>query len=376
MSVSYIPQATRLCLWGKAGGRCQYPGCNRPLYRDDLTQAEFNSSYVAHIIADKPDGPRGDAILSDQLKSDISNLMILCDTHHRLIDIVDVDAHSVDVLREYKGRHEARIELQTAIKEDQQSHMLLYGARVGEHDSPLNYQSTSLAMVPAKYPASSQPISLGLRNSSFTDAEASYWSMEQEHLHRQFDRFVEPLIQNGEIQHLSVFGFAPMPLLTELGRLVSDIVTAEVYQLHREPATWKWQPDPAEFVYSVQNSGNPKSKTVALVLALSADVEADRITAAIGGDIALWQLSHAKPNNDFLRGPQQLREFRKTLRQTLNDIKLAHGEDAELHVFPAMPVACAIELGRVWMPKADLPFLMHDQNRKKGGFIPALWIRQ
>ncbi|MDM4018168.1 SAVED domain-containing protein [Roseiconus lacunae] len=376
MSISYIPPAIRQCLWGKAGGRCQYPGCNRPLYRDDLTQAEFNSSYVAHIIADKPDGPRGDAVLSDQLKSDISNLMVLCDAHHRLVDIVDVAGHPVDVLREYKRKHEERIELLTEIKEDQQSHMLLYGARVGEHDSPLSYRKASVAMVPEKYPASSQPILLGLKNSSFTDADASYWSMEQEHLQRQFDRFVVPAIRDGGIQHLSVFAFAPMPLLTELGRLLSDIVIADVFQLHREPPTWKWQTEPADFHFTVQKDGNHQSKKVAMVLALSADVDTKRITSAIGNDIALWQLSHANPGNDFLRGPNQLEEFRRTLRQTLNEIKLAHGEDAELHVFPAMPISCAVELGRVWMPKADLPFLMYDQNRKMGGFLPALWIRQ
>jgi hypothetical protein len=75
-----------------------------------LTQAEFNSAYIAHIIADKPTGPRGDAILSEQLKSDLSNLMLLCNVHHRLIDIADVDGHPADLLRAMKERHEQRIE--------------------------------------------------------------------------------------------------------------------------------------------------------------------------------------------------------------------------------------------------------------------------
>ena len=90
MSVSYIPETIEIRLWGKASGRCEYAGCNEPLWLDSLTQAEFNSAYIAHTIADKPTGPRGDPILSEQLKNDLSNLTLLCDVHHRLINIADV----------------------------------------------------------------------------------------------------------------------------------------------------------------------------------------------------------------------------------------------------------------------------------------------
>ena len=40
------------------------------------------------------------------------------------------------------------------------------------------------------------------------------------------------------------------------------------------------------------------------------------------------------------------------------DLQLrARANPSLLHVFPAMPVAAAVETGRVWMPKADLPLL-------------------
>lgn len=98
MSVSYIPEKTKILLWGKSAGRCQYRGCNTSLYRDDLTQAEFNQCYIAHIVADSPNGPRGHVTRSKELKQSLSNLMLLCDTHHRLIDKVEVENHPEDVL--------------------------------------------------------------------------------------------------------------------------------------------------------------------------------------------------------------------------------------------------------------------------------------
>lgn len=209
MSVSHIKDWVKFCLWGQASGRCEYEGCNRPLYRDDVTQAEFNSAYIAHIVADRPGGPRGDATLSEQLKGELSNLMLLCDEHHRLVDRVDVEGHPVERLREMKRRHEDRVEIAADVDEAMRSHVLLYGARIGEHHAPLSYEEAARALLPHQYPASRQPIWLGLGNSSFEDREADYWELEAEHLRRNFKAHVVPRIASDEIKRLSVFALAP-----------------------------------------------------------------------------------------------------------------------------------------------------------------------
>jgi hypothetical protein len=83
---------TRTILWARAAGRCEYPGCNRSLIGDLVSGAEDkNFGFVAHIVADTPTGPRGDPIRSPQLSDDISNLMLLCYTHHKLIDVDERD---------------------------------------------------------------------------------------------------------------------------------------------------------------------------------------------------------------------------------------------------------------------------------------------
>ena len=62
------------------------------------------------------------------------------------------------------------------------------------------------------------------------------------------------------------------------------------------------------------------------------------------------------------------------MRIAFDRIKAKHGQDAKLHIFPAMPVSAAIELGRVWMPKADLPMIIYDQNWKREGFFKTITI--
>jgi hypothetical protein len=69
-----------------------------------------------------------------------------------------------------------------------------------------------------------------------------------------------------------------------------------------------------------------------------------------------------------------LAEFRRLVRTTLNAIKATHGQDATIHVFPALPVSAAVEVGRVWMPKADLPLVVYDQQRQSKGFTAVLRI--
>ena len=63
-------------LWAISGGRCEYEGCNTPLYMDILTKKKYNKAYIAHIVADSLDGPRGDPERSEKLANEISNLML------------------------------------------------------------------------------------------------------------------------------------------------------------------------------------------------------------------------------------------------------------------------------------------------------------
>ncbi|QPJ65377.1 MAG: SAVED domain-containing protein [Candidatus Nitrohelix vancouverensis] len=367
MSVSYIPEKIKVRLWGRAAGRCQYEGCNIPLWLDSLTKSEFNVAYIAHIIADKPDGPRGHPELSEKLKADISNLMLMCDQHHRLIDKEAVEEHSVERLQNMKSRHESRIELVTSLNEEKESHLLIYGANIGQHQAPLSWKNTAQAMLPHHYPADSSPFELGMKNSSFQDHEEGFWEIERENLKRQVTEKIKPRFTTGEIRHLSVFALAPQPLLIEMGRLLSDIPAADVFQLHREPPDWKWQPHPEEFQF-ILNKPKFKKNKVALNMSLSATIDNSRIISVLGDDVSIWTLTIESPYNDFLKSREQLKMFRETFRKLLNEIKAYHEQNDEIHLFPAVPCSVAVEIGRIWMPKADLEMKIYDQNHKTNGF--------
>src|SRR6185437_5972981 len=80
-----VSTKTRLILWARGAGRCYY--CNRDLIGDLISLSpQLVKGLVAHIVAEKPDGPRGDPVRSPLLVDNVDNLMLMCHDHHRLID--------------------------------------------------------------------------------------------------------------------------------------------------------------------------------------------------------------------------------------------------------------------------------------------------
>lgn len=372
MSVSNIPQATKLILWGKAAGRCQYRGCNKSLFLDALTKSEFNQSYIAHIVADVPNGPRGDSTRSALLQKEISNLMLLCDTHHRKIDKDDVLGHPEALLLEMKNEHEERIAKVTEISHDMESHIVTYKANVGIHTPNITYESVSEFLLPIHYPAQPFAIELGMINSAQRDRDDSFWQVELASLQTQYDEQLRPKFRRGDIRHISLFAFAPIPLLMRLGVLLNDIHDIEVHQPVRDPKTWNLADNKDSVIYSVIQPLKPDQPIAALNISLSATITNDRITNILGTECSIYTLTIDKPFNDFLKNKIHLIDFSAKVRQILNEIKAIHGGHTELHIFPAMPIATAIEFGRVWMPKADMPLIIYDENN---GFNKAIEIR-
>lgn len=369
-----VSPKTRAVIWARGAGRCQYPGCNQPLIGDLISgNDDANFGLIAHIVAEQPGGPRGDPIRSPVLADDPANLMLMCYQHHKLIDVDDRDRHDEQRLLGMKAAHEERIRIVTNIAPDLASQVLRYGARIGVHDSLVSFDRVAAAMLPERYPSNGSSIGIEILGNAAQDNEDQFWKTEQDNLRRQLETKVKPLIESREISHLSIFALAPIPLLVELGRSLGDIVPADVYQLHREPAGWRWAKDGPRVQYQVQVPPHKGQSVVALKIELSAAITDDRITSILGDGAAIWAIAATNGNNDLMRYPEDLTEFRRLLRSIYNEIKAVHGADAIINVFPAIPVSAAVECGRVWMPKADLPLVIYDETRTRG-FVARLTV--
>jgi hypothetical protein len=374
-----IEEKVRYLLWAKSAGHCQFGGCNISLFRDGLTKIEMNIGEVAHIIGQGKKGPRSysELLFDKKYVNDISNLMLLCPIHHKEIDAF-TDNFDQDLLREMKEKHERFIELATQNIYEKQTHVITYVGRIGSSQSQISLTDVNNALFPAYFPAEIPLIELGMIGNMVMDNEKDFWDQQIKNLKQQFNFWVLPLLENNRgVNHYSIFAYAPIPLLILLGALISDIYPVQVYQLKKEPPTWSWQITPKNFDYIIEEP-DKKCKRVALNLSLSADIDNRRITNVIGNDdISIWKMKVNDcefPKNDHLRSPEQLILFSIYFRKMLNNIRLSQPEVTEIHLFPAVPMSCAVEIGRLRQQKADLSFVVYDQNNKNDGFTPVLRI--
>lgn len=364
-------------LWAKSAGRCQFNGCNRILYKSPVTQELVNISEKAHIYSFSEDGPRGwsEELETDQTQiNDIDNLMLLCHDCHKAIDKdIDGDKYSADLLKKWKNEHEQRVFIASNIVIDKTSHVVLYSANIGDEKSPINKSQALQAMFPDKYPVSDIPISLPT-SLPFTDKDKIFWETEVQNLEVSFREILLPKIKENNPSDFSIFAMAPMPLLIKLGSLFTDKISVDTYQPIREPKTWRWQEEPKDFEFIVTNDKEYEKEPV-LILSLSGKISRDRIYQVTGQNVNIWEITVPESflNNDFMRSKAQLSLFRKEMRKLMVQINEKHSKKT-LKIFPAMPISCAIELGRVRMPKSDIQWIVYDQNNKADKFIEAITI--
>jgi len=101
-----ISQLDIKLLWGRAAARCCFPGCRTVLSQSSPAVGEpYVLGQQAHIVAREDNGPRGQSPLSLEERDSYSNLILLCPTHHTMID-KDPSSYPVELLHKFKSDHE------------------------------------------------------------------------------------------------------------------------------------------------------------------------------------------------------------------------------------------------------------------------------
>ena len=80
-----IPQTEQKILFAKSGNVCAFPECDSPIIAE-VGDESIPLAQMAHMIAHSDDGPRSDLTLAPKDRNKASNLILLCPTHHTLVD--------------------------------------------------------------------------------------------------------------------------------------------------------------------------------------------------------------------------------------------------------------------------------------------------
>lgn len=371
-----IPEATKLQLWVKSAGRCEFKGCNVPVWYNGLTLSEGNFAEVAHIIGSSKDGPRGTE-QSEELQVDFDNLMLLCQRCHK-----EIDDHSAkyptELLRAWKQEHESRIEIQTSYPEDiHRSTVLVFSVNIGDRTVPINVEAIRNAMFP-KFPTDTKGIKIEEKDFDRKGTPEQWKIFAETRIKRKILRYLDEGIDDVRIKHISLFGISPMPLLMYLGRCIGDTIPTDIYQSHRNientSKTWSWQEEATNLSYFVSCEQEGGSEIVFLKLAISDVIERDKYENLVSNDCNIYQITVAEPSPHFLKSKRQLEIFSYEYRKLLNEIQSKHGKNCKIYILPAVPVSVSVECGRVILPTKDPDVYACEYYNDRGGFQTVLQI--
>ena len=339
-------------LCARSGGRCQFKGCNKVLFRDGVTLKEFNNTNVAHIVASSPDGPRGDIMRSHQLSDKLSNLMLMCWDHHHMVD-EDVKTYTEDVLRSMKLEQEKSVESVCEALNAEPTHLLSLRSKIkGEQEVTLCRDQMLEAILPEKRPAGPDCIGLDVEAAHFY-RYPEFWRDTERLLKNKFDRFVGSVVETDKNAHFSVFPLAPIPVIIKLGYMMGDKIRADVFQKRRSPDTWKWQPVDSGSCFLECRDPKPMraGKGVSLVFSLSAAIPKERRKefAKHVGARWMYEVCATRPGVDCISSRRDLSEFWHTYQQIMEVIRQDHPRCRRISVLAAAPVSAAFEIGRRYM---------------------------
>ncbi|GAX38909.1 SAVED domain-containing protein [Nodularia sp. NIES-3585] len=377
MARKSIPEAIKLQLWVKSAGRCEFKGCNTPVWYNGLTLSEGNFAQVAHIIGSSKDGPRGTE-QSEELQIEFSNLMLLCQRCHKEIDD-HKENYPTELLRSWKQEHENRIEIQTNYPEDiHKSTLLLFSVNIGDRTVPINYEAARNAMFP-KFPTDSKGIKIEEKHFDRLCTPEEWQRFAETRIRSKVTRHLEEGIDDEKIKHLSIFAISPMPLLMYLGRCIGDTVPTDIYQSHRNidntSKTWSWQEEANYDVnYLTSCEQEDTSDIVLLKLAISDTVNSDKYNNLLPNSCSIYQITISEPSPHFIKSKTQVEIFSYEYRKLLNQIQAKHGKNCQILILPAIPVSIAVECGRVILPTKDPEIYACEYYKEQGDFQKVLKI--
>ena len=107
MASRSIPIPDRQLLFGRSAAFCAFPGCGARLVADrtDVDPTRVLAE-IAHILGHSDAGPRADSSMPDAERDKYDNLILLCPTHHTLVD-KQSNTYTPDDLRSWKASLEA-----------------------------------------------------------------------------------------------------------------------------------------------------------------------------------------------------------------------------------------------------------------------------
>lgn len=231
-----IPTFTKILLFTRAAGRCEFDGCNENVLENPITLRAGNYAELAHIVAFQPDGPRGKDSTRPGNINAIENLMLLCQRCHKEIDDSPTE-YPRTRLEAFKTDHERRISRLAELGPDRRTSILVLKAPIGGSSIAISGPDIHRAALP-RYPASRSGTEIDLNELAIVGEQQHYLETARSTIDARLAQLFSPEGEASRVGHLSIFALGPIPLLVHLGAQLTNKVAADLFQRHRDTESW------------------------------------------------------------------------------------------------------------------------------------------
>lgn len=359
-----LSEKTRRAVERAAQWRCQFDGCGEDLREHLASGVDGNFAYFAHIIAASADGPRGHKTLSAAYVDDPTNILLLCDRCHRLVDRIAPDLYPVEVLQGMRTRHVEKVnELLDNLRHPLSQPVAIGGNIAGQY-AQFDSASAAAAMRARRLRASGPP-QFFMRNASHlgNNATPHYWATLFEQL--QSDIPVLRRMFNGDQaggltpESISIFPLQNMSILMLAGRLIGEARTVNIFQFDRDAAVdrpgrnWGWPaaepPSADKYKVHIHTARDKGAEEALLLVQLTAAIPMHELPEAFQLDgrflLPTIEVKVDEPSTRVVGHPDDLRlagvAFGEALRVVFDEWRVKR-----VHVITVAPASACFRLGQ------------------------------
>ena len=354
-------------------GRCMFRGCGLKLDIDEITGVVGTYGVLAHNVAASENSTRGIPFFSYQLSDDPTNILLLCEKHHRLIDKVAGAEYTAPYLSQMRQNFIAECEdlLDSLSFSPMPVYLFFWPVNQNIPNSPSRLDVANCLRPLKAILYKDKDL---IHEPSLVQLRAVPDDFYKYHFLEDFECQIYQLLRQAKShdKKIAIFGFGPMPCLIALGSKLGNKGKFIPMLMYRDGSCWMW-PNPLcnEKAYDIKGFDTIKNcAEVTIKLNLTAEPESSKSKAQ--------ELGHpiinitAKPDymgNGAIRNPERGLSFMQDIHALLHRLK--DRGISKIHVLPCASNAACIWFGQAFdLHHPEMVIYDYSQNT----MIPRLQI--
>jgi hypothetical protein len=356
-------------VWVAAGGRCTF--CKEFLAEDETTGQSVYTGQLAHIVGAtvQNKSPRGNSTKTPRERAHPENLLLLCAGEHKVIDTFEHWAtYEEEQLLAFKKQHERDVRELTGLLRKPKTTVIRVSGDIRDRAVDFSKQAVIRALLEEqRFPDfslhdDSQNCEVDLRlQDGEDDSDPTYWASTALTLERRL-RPLKNHLKTREIDHISVFALARIPILVQLGVLLDDVTNVNVHNRRRGTGEgWGWYAKGLTENLTFSVTEVPGDGDPVVTFSISGPVDLDALPEQLQGkpryDI---RAEGVELSPKVLRSSEDLEALIDTWREVLATLEANH-RNQPISLVLAVCAAGAVEIGRAHMRGAHAPLRVFDR---------------